>query len=460
MRIDRLNTLLLLFNIIGLSLSLQFTSLAAPRNDSEITGSEIIGYHCPPCGCCNDELKVPHDGKCTACGMGLVRLHKGFKAQLDGIVSPMLIDDSLGKFYTKLIYPLFAVGIMFSLFILVYSFRGRSLSVYLVAIILAISLFGFKNQMFGVNYGLTSTYKSLFIPISFILLIGPLIYFYIKELIDTSFKWNRKYYFHFLPAALMFLYYLSLLVLPEKVKLQFMFSPFEVLLSHFEQGLAVILGLIYLSLSFRIFRKWQAAYSARAGNLNSWIIRFLTGMTSMLVVWGTIIFFNFWLYDFGVATVTYNPLWVWMGIVLVWFSIEIILNSKFFLINKMNNGYKVINDLELTYYENRLNEIMARDKLFANPDLSLDLLAAVLKINPRYLSTILNNALGKSFYDFINFHRIQEVKLLLKDPGNKNLTIEAIAYIAGFKSKSSFNSAFKKYTRMTPREFMKLEMVA
>ena len=55
----------------------------------------------------------------------------------------------------------------------------------------------------------------------------------------------------------------------------------------------------------------------------------------------------------------------------------------------------------------------------------------------------------------MNYYRVAEVKNLLQDLQNNNLTIEAIAQIAGFKSKSTFKTAFKKLTNMTPRQFMK-----
>ena len=189
-------------------------------------------------------------------------------------------------------------------------------------------------------------------------------------------------------------------------------------------------------------------------------MRFMTGMGMLLLFWALIIFTNFWLYDFGVATLTYNLLWVLMGIVLLWMAAEIISNPKFFLINKQTsllNGNRMITDEELWQHKVKIENLMSNEKLYTDPDLSLDKLAAVMDVNPRYLSMILNNAIGKSFYDLVNYYRIEAVKQQLMNPDNRNLTIEAVANQAGFKSKSSFNSAFKKYTNMTPREFIRFE---
>jgi len=60
---------------------------------------------------------------------------------------------------------------------------------------------------------------------------------------------------------------------------------------------------------------------------------------------------------------------------------------------------------------------------------------------------------GRNFCDFINVYRIEESKRLLSDPVRGERSILDIAYEVGFNSKSTFNSAFKKYTGMKPSEF-------
>jgi AraC-like DNA-binding protein len=58
-----------------------------------------------------------------------------------------------------------------------------------------------------------------------------------------------------------------------------------------------------------------------------------------------------------------------------------------------------------------------------------------------------------SFNDFLNRYRIDEAKkLLLQEEGEKRNILQ-IMLDTGFYSKSVFNTAFKKYTGMTPSEF-------
>ncbi|MCX6581187.1 MAG: helix-turn-helix domain-containing protein [Candidatus Aminicenantes bacterium] len=101
----------------------------------------------------------------------------------------------------------------------------------------------------------------------------------------------------------------------------------------------------------------------------------------------------------------------------------------------------------------RLLQLMEKEKVFLKADLNLKSLAQRLNVHYNYLSQIINERLSQSFNDFINSYRIQEAKKKLLDPAEDNKTILDIAYDTGFYSKSVFNTAFKKFTGMTPSEF-------
>ena len=100
-----------------------------------------------------------------------------------------------------------------------------------------------------------------------------------------------------------------------------------------------------------------------------------------------------------------------------------------------------------------LNHLMEEEKVFRNPDLTLPNLAKMLSISRCMLSKIINDYYKMNFYDYINKYPIEEVKKLLLDPERSYITIMAIAAEAGFKSKASFNRAFKKFTLMTPSQY-------
>ena len=77
------------------------------------------------------------------------------------------------------------------------------------------------------------------------------------------------------------------------------------------------------------------------------------------------------------------------------------------------------------------------------------------KVNTKYISESINQNAGMNFNGFINEKRIAYAKELIASEAAQELTLEAIANESGFRSKSSFNNAFKNFTGMTPSQFMK-----
>ncbi|MBC7890992.1 MAG: helix-turn-helix domain-containing protein [Sphingobacteriaceae bacterium] len=101
----------------------------------------------------------------------------------------------------------------------------------------------------------------------------------------------------------------------------------------------------------------------------------------------------------------------------------------------------------------RLTQSMERDGLFRNPELTLPDLAAHLGLTPNAVSACLNAGLGISFNDFVNGHRLAEVKRRLLTDDVEKLTILGIAYEAGFNSKTTFNRVFKESTGLSPKAY-------
>ena len=96
---------------------------------------------------------------------------------------------------------------------------------------------------------------------------------------------------------------------------------------------------------------------------------------------------------------------------------------------------------------------MQKEKPHLNQTLTLNNLAASLNVQPKILSQIINQNLNKNFYDFINDYRVNEAKTILSDNSKAEMTVLEILYECGFNSKSVFNTAFKRYTGLTPSEF-------
>ncbi|GEM_PF-6245839 len=96
-------------------------------------------------------------------------------------------------------------------------------------------------------------------------------------------------------------------------------------------------------------------------------------------------------------------------------------------------------------------------KGFLDPECSLTSMAKDFNTNTAYLSKYLNEVLNNSFNQLINEYRILDFIERVKNDkeGRKTFTIDHLASLSGFNSKSTFIRAFKKQTGIAPSVFLK-----
>jgi len=93
---------------------------------------------------------------------------------------------------------------------------------------------------------------------------------------------------------------------------------------------------------------------------------------------------------------------------------------------------------------------MTEQRLYRQPGLTLGELADAVGATPHEVSQVLSTRLARNFFTFVNEHRIEAVKTALTTSDRPVLDL---AFEAGFQSKSTFNTAFRKATGMTPSEY-------
>lgn len=98
---------------------------------------------------------------------------------------------------------------------------------------------------------------------------------------------------------------------------------------------------------------------------------------------------------------------------------------------------------------------MQNEKPYLDPELNLQKLAEGINLPEKQLSQLINQTIGKHFFDYVNELRIKDAKVLLIE--NKDFTVLEILYQVGFNSKSSFYTAFKKETNQTPTAYRNIE---
>ncbi|MCX7697538.1 MAG: helix-turn-helix domain-containing protein [Bacteroidales bacterium] len=120
-----------------------------------------------------------------------------------------------------------------------------------------------------------------------------------------------------------------------------------------------------------------------------------------------------------------------------------------------------VKSLAIHYDEKKQIELAAlferniiETKLFLDPNINLLKVSKLLGTNTSYLSYVINKFYSSSFNELINHHRLEHARNLLKEVSGK-YTIEHIATLAGFNSKSTFYRLFKSKYGITPKECMR-----
>jgi AraC-like DNA-binding protein len=360
--------------------------------------------------------------------------------------------------FSLLIYAGIVQG-FYMAFLLNHNKRRNPANKYLILLLLGMSI-SIAHSVFVIP----EIYKSLDVPLRYneplLMLIIPLIWLYVKKLEQPLFQFKLEMLTHFLP----FLVFMS-------VNVPALIHGSGSLPAHFLVGYSVwFYGIIwaallvqysiYLLQIVRITRNLKSRAQQELSNVEhvdiSWLNTFLYAFILVFII--IAIMFVGAIHNFGGS---------WMNqLVSLVFAIAIfILGYKGLFQQSIFSNVEAVEQTELTKNESVKTKLVDPDLLHSllhymeaytphrNSELSLTMLAGQIGMSRNQLSEVINNNIGCNFYDFVNKFRIEDVKQLMADPKYKDFTILAIAYEAGFPSKSTFNSVFKKFTGLTPSEY-------
>ena len=119
---------------------------------------------------------------------------------------------------------------------------------------------------------------------------------------------------------------------------------------------------------------------------------------------------------------------------------------------KVPKPLQTVNESVYDDYLSKITVRMEQDKMYRDPELTLQSFSEKINIPSYLVSKIINSKTGLNFYNFVNKYRIEEIKKeLLKSPSPQ---IIRIAFDAGFNTKSSFYNYFKKDTGVSPKDYI------
>lgn len=124
---------------------------------------------------------------------------------------------------------------------------------------------------------------------------------------------------------------------------------------------------------------------------------------------------------------------------------------------KLSYKYSGLQDEQLEVIFKQLSIGMQQHQAFLKPQLSLDILAKNLKIPAHHLTYVFTAIIGKNYYDYIAELRINyAIELIHNSP---LLSLTEIMNASGYSSSATFYRQFKKITKKTPRQFIKVQPI-
>jgi len=317
-----------------------------------------------------------------------------------------------------------------------------------------------------------SQFSVALVPLTF----GPFLFLYTKSLILNSKALKLKDYVHFVPFLVLTVLYF--LFFQDKLSFQ---SGFDIFRKDGYTATRIVYGLIFIASVFYYssatlyminkYRKmkYDSFSYFSSNNMLNWLYFLSAFFLAMYLFFTTMALYNIF------ANVKFFEIEYFsdLSLVMLTFSVSYFGIKQTYLFNRgielveedkvdepQKEKYKNSNLTEetKTEYIQQILDFMDSEKPFLNPELTIQDLSKQMNITRHHLTEILNNDLGKNFFNFVNEYRVDEVKRRLLNSKFEHLTIVAIAFDSGFNSKSTFNSIFKQQTGTTPSKWRDEEL--
>ena len=371
------------------------------------------------------------------------------------------------KFLDQLSTILIFGGIIQSIFVVLVlnnkSIRKSRANLFLSILLIALS-FSIAHIVFAgavINHLSVEVY-SLGDPTFF--LIAPLLWFYVDELTGHRVRWSWQMIFHFAPFLLIILFSLTFRsISPVRDFVSFLDQHRKSINVFFWTSVVVQFSgyLLLIRKKWNTYRAYVQQEVSNTENVDISWVRFFMVVFLLINI--------FFLFSLFAAIHLENGSWFPKTTALI-FSLSVfalgykgILQKDIFIQpekEKLDEAplplrSQMPDDKPDIERVNKLLVYMDEKRPYLDPELTLSQLAKDLSMSRSHLSQLINDGIGDNFYDFINKYRVEQVKKLMVDPQAEKYNMLGLALEAGFKSKSTFNLIFKRFTGLTPTEYRK-----
>lgn len=295
---------------------------------------------------------------------------------------------------------------------------------------------------------------------------NPFLFLYILSVIYSNFKLKWKHFVHFLPWVITILILMpNFFLVDETTKLEFLNKADSQIELQFLDYFGDFLSLAYLIAELYYIARYRKLllenFTAKSDFKNYIWLKQL----AILLLIGQVLT---WIKNYSrlhldlESTNSLRIIVLLFGVGLIcWLFLKAVNSPKLF--KGIDVDLKTSKEIKgedkkeeaVNHQLEFLKNYMVTKKPYLNPSLNIRKLAEEIQMNSRDVSVLINQYLNQHFFDFVNEYRVESAKTILRNPDKKEFTILEILYEVGFNSKSSFNTAFKKHTGLTPTQYRK-----
>lgn len=311
----------------------------------------------------------------------------------------------------------------------------RYTNVYLGLLLFALVIRIGKSVFFYFDSGLNENY--ILIGLLGCVAIGPMTLYFTKSQISGNKTFDSKSLLHLIPLLLLALYAIFFVSYDEDRRLW---------RTHIVTGIYYYWGAYSLYAVFLVVR--ELYLRKKPFQESGWTQGVLLGVT---LIWLAYLTSSFTSYLTGALTFSFAVY------LLAWI---IITGSR-----KQSEAKKTksipattMPPDEVDRISRKIKTVLLEDQRYKSPDLSMPALAKLTGLSPHQFSSFINDQMNQNFSQLINSYRIEAAREMLCNEAH--LTVEAIGFDCGFNSPSTFHTAFKKATGLTPAAYRKQEAVS
>ncbi|HWB25838.1 MAG TPA: FtsX-like permease family protein [Chitinophagaceae bacterium] len=340
--------------------------------------------------------------------------------------------------YDLFFFGMIFVGLTFALLLAFVRTANRSANRFLAFALVAMILW--MARVLAIDIRL-NTYLPHWdwLPMQFLLALGPLLYFYVLRITRPQYKFCGKDLLHFAPVVL------------EQVMQAFQ------QLNPLLQLLIFISVITYLRQSYKLilqfYTRQPIVMMDRSRLEFRWLRRLLAVTALLWCLWLALAIIHYVGYHNQPGMQLYYPFYILFAVIIIWFAAAAFLKPQAAVMAQTPASAKPPVPAELRAKGTLLKRAMEANLYYQDPELSLNSLAEKLGMPPHELSRVINTALNKNFNDFINEYRVMDAARKIEDAAYNNITLLGIGFEAGFNSKTSFNRIFKQMTGKSPTEY-------